>query len=57
MKNIVIVAGIRTHYIKLGAIKYAFSKLKEEVKEQFNIILINAGQHYSKNLTDFYPLP
>ena len=54
MINIVLVAGIRPHYIKIGAIKYGLSKLNLSEREKINLIYVNSGQHYSQELSDNY---
>lgn len=54
MINIVFVAGVRAHFIKLGAIKDGLKRLPEELKKQCHFILINAGQHYSDELSKIY---
>ena len=54
MINIVFVAGVRAHFIKLGAIKDGLSRLSKDIKDQLNIILINSGQHYSDELSKIY---
>lgn len=52
MKNIVIVGGIRTHYIKINAIQKVL-KLYPHITKQVNIIYVDAAQHYDFALTGF----
>lgn len=46
-KKIVTVIGTRPQFIK-------YSVLSSAINENFNEILIDTGQHYSKNLSDFF---
>ena len=52
-KRIVIIGGIRTHYIKINAIQKMFQTFSDGFKENFDLIYINTGQHYDKSLTNF----
>jgi len=49
--RIVIVGGIRTHYIKIHAIQKIFMKLPHELQNRFEVIYVNVGQHYDYALT------
>ncbi len=49
--RVVVVGGIRTHYIKIHAIQKVFSKLPAELQSRFEIIYVNVGQHYDYALT------
>lgn len=51
--NIVVIGGIRTHYIKINAIQKTFMNLSETIKNRFNITYINTAQHYDKALVSF----
>ena len=51
--NIVVVGGIRTHYIKIHAFQTAWRRLPDEYREKMNVIYVNASQHYDDSLTRF----
>lgn len=52
MVNIIIVGGIRTHYIKINAIQKVLA-LYPEILDSVNIIYVDAAQHYDYSLTMF----
>ena len=52
MINIVVVGGIRTHYIKINAIQKVL-KLYPEITKKVNIIYVDVAQHYDYSLTSF----
>lgn len=52
MINVVVVGGIRTHYIKINAIQKVL-KLYPEITDKVNIVYVDAAQHYDKALTGF----
>jgi len=49
--RVVVVGGIRTHYIKINAIQKEYAKLPLELQNQFEVIYVNVGQHYDYALT------
>ena len=49
--RIVVVGGIRTHYIKIKALQYKIESFDSEFKKKFDIIYVNAAQHYDNALT------
>lgn len=49
--RVVVVGGIRTHYIKIHAIQQAFCSMPDELKTRFDVIYVNVGQHYDYALT------
>ena len=49
--RIIIVGGIRTHFIKINAIQKVFEKLPDKLKDRFKIYYVNVGQHYDYALT------
>lgn len=50
--NLVIVGGIRTHYIKIYTFQKMLSIIDKEIVSKFNFIYIDAGQHYDNVLCD-----
>lgn len=50
--NVVVVGGIRTHYIKINAIQKVL-KLYPEITDKVNVIYVDVSQHYDKALTYF----
>ena len=52
--NLVFVGGIRPHYIKLFAFQSIFKRLPDTLKEKFDIIYINAAQHYDYSLSAMF---
>lgn len=48
--NLVIVGGIRTHYIKINAFQTMIMMLDEKIVSKFNFIYVDAGQHYDDAL-------
>lgn len=53
MITVVFIGGIRTHYIKINAIQNALSTLDPCIKNNFNFIFIDSGQHYDIPLNGF----
>lgn len=49
--RIVVIGGIRTHFIKINAIQKMFESFEPEFKGKFDVIYINAAQHYDHALT------
>lgn len=52
MINVVVVGGIRTHYIKINAVQKALKQLPE-ITDRVNVIYVDAAQHYDVALTGF----
>lgn len=52
--TIAIVAGIRSQYMKLCAFQRMLNYIDNCIKEKFNFIYINAGQHYGHDLAQGY---
>lgn len=50
--NLVIIGGIRTHYIKIYTFQEMLKIISPELVSKFNYIYIDAGQHYDKSLHD-----
>lgn len=50
--NLVIVGGIRTHYIKIHAFQQMLAVLDKNLVSNFNYIYIDAGQHYDDILSN-----
>lgn len=53
MITVVFIGGIRTHYIKINAIQYAINRLDASIRENFNFIFIDTGQHFDVALNGF----
>lgn len=51
--TLVIVGGIRTHYIKINAIQKVLNRLDVDLTSKFKIIYVDAAQHYDQALTGF----
>ncbi len=51
--TLVIVGGIRTHYIKINAIQKVIKNLDINTTKKFEFIFIDVAQHYDKTLTGF----
>lgn len=51
--TLVIIGGIRTHYIKINAIQKVISNLSSDLVNKFDITYIDAAQHYDVALTGF----
>lgn len=50
--NLVIIGGIRTHYIKIYAFQKMITIIDKKIVSKFNFIYIDAGQHYDDVLCD-----
>lgn len=50
--NLVLVGGIRTHYVKLYVFQQMLEKIDSDLVSQFNFIYVDAGQHYDNVLRD-----
>lgn len=51
--RIVIIGGIRTHFIKINSIQKMFDSFPNKFKKLFDLIYINVGQHYDYALTSY----
>ena len=49
--RVLVIGGIRTHYIKINAIQRMFEGFSKEFRNQFEVIYVNAAQHYDYALT------
>lgn len=52
--TIAVVAGIRSQFMKLCAFQRMIGYLEDDIKEKFNFIYIDAGQHYGHDLAQGY---
>lgn len=52
--NIVVVAGIRSQFMKLCAFQRMFGYMEDDVKEKITFIYVDAGQHYCYDLAQGY---
>lgn len=52
--TIAVVAGIRSQYMKLCAFQRMFDYMESDIKEKFDFIYIDAGQHYGHDLAQGY---
>jgi UDP-GlcNAc3NAcA epimerase len=48
--RVVVVAGIRPHFVKLAAIRSAIAEYNRDSKSQINPLYLNTGQHYDDQL-------
>lgn len=52
--TIAVVAGIRSQYMKLCAFQRMLGYIEDGIKEKFNFVYIDAGQHYGHDLAQGY---